>query len=42
MLQTGKIKPYEASKQAIKKAQESGAKDRIDAYNRTYAAFKKY
>ena len=42
MLQTGKIKPYEASKQAIKKAQESGAKDRIDAYNRTYAATKKY
>ena len=41
MLQTGKIKPYEASKQAIEKAQESGAKDRIDAYNRTYAAFKK-
>ena len=40
MLQTGKIKPYEASKQAIKKAQESGAKDRIDAYNRTYTAFK--
>jgi hypothetical protein len=42
MLQTGKIKPYEASKQAIKKAQESGAKARIDAYNRTYAATKKY
>lgn len=42
MLQTGKIKPYEASKQAIKKAQESGAKDRVDAYNRTYAATKKY
>lgn len=42
MLQTGKIKPYEASKQAIKKAQESGAKARIDAYSKAYAATKKY